>query len=253
MWKRLWSMKVAPAVKHFVWRACKEALPTLANLKIRKVVEESLCPICNLEPETSGHALWGCVAARDVWNQRSVKTQKMSFQHDLILKVWSKLNQKPNTYELEECVVTMRGIWSRRNESMHGKGFKHPNTVVRGAKADILNYKDANSSKKEHKQPTHQATWTWRKPTRGTYKVNWDAALNIEAGKMGLGVLVRDYKGHVIGALRARRPLAGKALEAEAYGSVLAATFCKELGLKQLHLEGDSQLVINLLKGVERN
>ncbi|XP_042962737.1 uncharacterized protein LOC122297016 [Carya illinoinensis] len=158
-----------------------------------------------------------------------------------------------NTSELEECAVTMRGIWSRRNESMHGQGFKHPNTVVRGAKVEIINYKEVNTSRKEHMMPTIQDARQWRKPSRGTYKVNWDAALNSEAGTMGLGVLVRDYKGHVIGALRARRPLAGNALEAEAYGTVLAATFCRELGLKQLHLEGDSQLVINLLKGTERN
>lgn len=52
MWKGLWKMRVAPAVRMFTWRACSEALPTLANLKRRKVVEDSSCPICRMEPET---------------------------------------------------------------------------------------------------------------------------------------------------------------------------------------------------------
>ncbi|XP_042969016.1 uncharacterized protein LOC122301687 [Carya illinoinensis] len=162
MWKRLWSMKVAPTVKHFIWRACKEALPTLANLK-SIITEDSKCPICKLEPETSGHALWVCTTAKDVWNQGCIKTQKMSFQNDLFLNVWSKLNQKLDKYELEECAVMMRGIWSRRDDLMHGKGFKHPNNIIQGAKADVLSYKDANGSQRDHQQHDHQKVLSWKK------------------------------------------------------------------------------------------
>ncbi|MBA0654075.1 hypothetical protein Goklo_021151 [Gossypium klotzschianum] len=43
-------------------------------------------------------------------------------------------------------------------------------------------------------QPTDRK---WIKPSRGVVKINVDAA--IEEGKMGLGVIVRDEDGFVLG------------------------------------------------------
>ncbi|KAF5471784.1 hypothetical protein F2P56_008554 [Juglans regia] len=59
VWRTIWKLKVPPATKVFLWRACSEVLPTLANLKRRKVVEDNICLICNQELENSCHALWG--------------------------------------------------------------------------------------------------------------------------------------------------------------------------------------------------
>ncbi|KAF5477160.1 hypothetical protein F2P56_003831 [Juglans regia] len=66
-------------------------------------------------------------------------------------------------------------------------------------------------------------------------------------GKIGIGVLIRDHQGLVIGALRANRTLRGNAFDAEAYGLLMATVFCKDLGLRQLCLEGDSKQVVDLL------
>lgn len=127
--KLLWKMKVASVVKYFVWRACSEALPTCANLKRRKVIEDPLCLICRIEPETSGHALWGCSAARDVWSNGCIKVQKMSYQNDLFFNTWIFLVQQLVQNELEVVAVTLKGIWTRRNEFIHGKGFRHPTSI----------------------------------------------------------------------------------------------------------------------------
>jgi hypothetical protein len=66
-------------VKNFMWRACKNLLPTKENLIRRKVVEKPLCPICNLEVETTFHALWECLASRDVWGASHRIFQKSTF------------------------------------------------------------------------------------------------------------------------------------------------------------------------------
>ncbi|XP_042962408.1 uncharacterized protein LOC122296670 [Carya illinoinensis] len=130
--------------------------------------------------------------------------------------------------------------------------FVRSQTESRGV-TEALAYKDENRLQRDHQQLADQRVLSWQKPARGSYQVNWDAALKVETGKMGLGVIVRDHQGYVIEALRARRPLAGKAFEAEAYGLVVTATFCKELGLNQIHIEGDSKRVINLMHGMEKN
>ena len=42
-WKSLWRLPILHKVKHFAWRACREALPTKVNLKRRKVLADESC------------------------------------------------------------------------------------------------------------------------------------------------------------------------------------------------------------------
>jgi hypothetical protein len=37
-------------------------------------------------------------------------------------------------------------------------------------------------------------------PPRGSVKVNWDAAINRDGGKIGVGIVARDHGGRVIAA-----------------------------------------------------
>ena len=66
-WRRLWGLSIPFKVKHFAWRACRDALPTKVNLKRRKVLTEDSCEWCKAKPETVGHVLWGCPKAQEVW------------------------------------------------------------------------------------------------------------------------------------------------------------------------------------------
>jgi hypothetical protein len=51
----IWKMTVPNVVKVFRRRACKNALPTKANLLKRKVVDDLICPICGVIVETMGY------------------------------------------------------------------------------------------------------------------------------------------------------------------------------------------------------
>lgn len=44
IWKHIWNLNVANGVKSFLWRACKEILPTCLNLYRRKILQDSLLP-----------------------------------------------------------------------------------------------------------------------------------------------------------------------------------------------------------------
>ena len=55
-------------------------LPTKDNLIRRKVVKEHFCPICEKEPETVLHALWGCLVAIDMWGGGKRIFQKFTFE-----------------------------------------------------------------------------------------------------------------------------------------------------------------------------
>ncbi|XP_075670266.1 uncharacterized protein LOC142640041 [Castanea sativa] len=70
LWKGVWGLRVPNRVKTVLWRAGSDALPSRANLKKRKIINEDLCPGCNLESETTHHALWLCPALSSVWEVR---------------------------------------------------------------------------------------------------------------------------------------------------------------------------------------
>ena len=62
IWSAIWKLRLPNKVKVFVWRACHEILPTVANLTIRKVIHDDKCLICTRKLESTIHALWDCAA-----------------------------------------------------------------------------------------------------------------------------------------------------------------------------------------------
>ena len=44
-WRGVWQLRVPNKIKHFIWRACNNALPTKCNLVQRHIVESELCEL----------------------------------------------------------------------------------------------------------------------------------------------------------------------------------------------------------------
>ncbi|KAF5441904.1 hypothetical protein F2P56_037144 [Juglans regia] len=84
------------------------------------------------EPETSGHALWGCIAAKDVWCQGPKKVQKLSLQSDLIFNVWAGVVDTLDPGELDEVAITMRVICSNTKAEVKKAILEAGNSVVCG-------------------------------------------------------------------------------------------------------------------------
>ena len=60
--------RIPSKVKYFLWRACKNILPTNYRLARRKVVNWNGCVLCG-EKESLGHVLWDCKVASEVWKE----------------------------------------------------------------------------------------------------------------------------------------------------------------------------------------
>lgn len=67
LWKQIWQLGVARIVKHFLWKAVSNTLPTRLNLFKRRVIEDPMCPVCKREAKLVAHVLWSCPAIGDVW------------------------------------------------------------------------------------------------------------------------------------------------------------------------------------------
>ena len=66
-WNGIWKLKVPNKVKHFLWRAVREALPTKCNLHRRQVLSSGICDACGDYGEDEIHALWFCDAVKPIW------------------------------------------------------------------------------------------------------------------------------------------------------------------------------------------
>ena len=72
LWKLVWQLRCPNKIKNFIWRACKDILPTKTKLRDRKIPLDVACDICG-EAETAGHVLWGCELAAAVWQMANFK------------------------------------------------------------------------------------------------------------------------------------------------------------------------------------
>ena len=59
-WRSMWKFNIPGKIKHFLWKACFDALPTKTNLLKRKILMDAVCPLCSKEPKSVVHALWSC-------------------------------------------------------------------------------------------------------------------------------------------------------------------------------------------------
>ena len=87
----------------------------------------------------------------------------------------------------------------------------------------------------------------WTPLASGLYKINFDGALFEEQACAGLGVVIRDSAGLIIGALSQKIRYPGLVDMVEALAASRAVVFAKELCLQSMVVEGDSLWVIQAL------
>ena len=91
VWRTLWALQIPNAEKNFLWQACKEILPTRANLCWRKLTQDDLCPVCGLAVETTFHILWKCPSAVDIWSAGCIKIKKCTNSGPQFLQVLEEI------------------------------------------------------------------------------------------------------------------------------------------------------------------
>ena len=88
----------------------------------------------------------------------------------------------------------------------------------------------------------------WQAPQAVFVKVNFDGAIFGELNKLGVGVVIRDNNGTILGSCSEKLSQAYKAEETEALAARKASMFAHELGFQRVILEGDALGLIQALK-----
>jgi ribonuclease HI/ribosomal protein L37AE/L43A len=252
MWKTIWKLNLPNAEKVFFWRACQNILPTRENLVRKKITQDPSCPICGQEDETIAHTLWYCPSAQDVWGGACIIMQKSHFQELEFLRIAEGMERRCTVEEFQNFVVVARRIWLRRNKLIHEGTFSHPNAIIGQATTALKEYHHAQMESKAEEAPRGQAqSGGWEAPQLGWHKVNWDAALGVHSGKMGLGVVIRDHMGRLVAARSLSRQGGFDPDAAEAIAALVATQIARELGIQRAWFEGDAKIVVDAVNSME--
>jgi hypothetical protein len=207
LWKTIWSVQIPSKIRHFLWRACHSSLPTRSNLHHRHVLDDPRCSSCTDQIESTIHALWQCKSIAPIWHSISwgQTLSKTSYTDciDLIYQCTLTLS----TNELQLFAVICWSIWYRRNRLRLQQPADTNTQLVRRARETLLEFHAAQDRGKQRSmQPNSTTVIKWKPPEVSRYKVNYDGAVFSDRNEAGIGVIIRNHRGEVMGALSQRIP-----------------------------------------------
>lgn len=110
--KKIWSLNSLNKVKHFIWRACENSLPTKCNLVRHKVISNHTCDHCLGPLEIPIHAIWAVPSFDCVWGRWLHGTFELTFLSRILANCWIIKNDK----NLELFSMLTWSIWTQRNQ-----------------------------------------------------------------------------------------------------------------------------------------
>ena len=190
-WNFIWRINCPSKVKHFMWRACKDILPTNLGLKLRKIQVEDVCGVCG-KVESSGHVLWECEMAEAVWRESKLVLPKLQRPlRDFIEVVW-KIWEDGREISWESFATTAWCIWKNRNAVKFDGSGKTGKIIAKEAEILVEEFNPLNAVLVREPSLRNEK---WTPPCEGWYKVNVDGAVSKDLDCCGVGVVIRNAQG----------------------------------------------------------
>ncbi|XP_062024599.1 putative ribonuclease H protein At1g65750 isoform X3 [Rosa rugosa] len=251
VWKQLWNVSSIPKVKHFLWRACTNALPTMANLFVKKVTPSPLCPFCSDHMETIEHLLLQCpwtigvwfglpvnyivdlaaITTFDAWFSGVCEMMKVVHKSKMVLSCWISF--------------ALWIIWKERCAAVYDHREPSPWGVIAQIKAAVSEYSGLIVSGSSIRSSSVESV-KWFAPLFPTVKLNCDGAWSSVTKRAGIGCIIRDFTGTIING-RVKTCLANSALHAEAIAVLEGLISARNLDFPSVSVEMDSDQLFSAI------
>uniref|UniRef100_A0A2N9EKI3 Reverse transcriptase zinc-binding domain-containing protein n=1 Tax=Fagus sylvatica TaxID=28930 RepID=A0A2N9EKI3_FAGSY len=146
LWKKVWKLSIPGKVKHFLWRAHHESIPTSFNLYRRKICSSACYPISHQEDETTIHALWQCPLACNTWALAPKQVQKIPNQvqefSDFMNWIFCNLPMEV----VEDWAGVMWSIWNAWNKMVFEDHQLSLEIIYSGGSTLVRDFKQAKLS-----------------------------------------------------------------------------------------------------------
>ena len=163
-----------------------------------------------------------------------------------------ELLERLNLEEMELFWTQAWLIWNQRNSLLHGGKMKNPTCLNKRAEECMEEFKRAQAqlAVQPRQQPNAEI---WQPPPPEAYKLNYDAALFSNLGRIGVGAVIRNEKGEAMAALTACGPAVQTNEEAELLACRRALEFAVDAGFYRLIIEGDNSNVTHAISSSTDN
>lgn len=124
LWRQIWNVRIPPKVNHFLWRVCRDNLPTKDNLRKRRMTVDPVCCMCGEEMETTLHILFRCTYAIQVWGRCPIRlsTSLGSSTKQIIGNLFDILPMEGKTL----ASFILWTIWKHRNSRNYDGSILKP-------------------------------------------------------------------------------------------------------------------------------
>ncbi|XP_012435546.1 uncharacterized protein LOC105762197 [Gossypium raimondii] len=216
----LWALNIPEKIKIHAWRLFNNLVPHYGNLARRTLCEETVCPLCKEELESTEHLLWSCGVLQNVWTSLQIQIPlSVDFldSKDNFVKTYFAADSRKKRI----ITISLWCIWFHRNKLVNERvKFSLPKLLgfIRGYEQELCFVYENLYSK---------------------------FATTI--------VLARDYRGEVVGADTYLYEEVVDAFVVEARACEKALLFTRMMGFRRLIVEGGSLTVIKSVKKQEED
>ncbi|KAH9683740.1 putative reverse transcriptase/RNA-dependent DNA polymerase [Citrus sinensis] len=246
IWQRIWKLKVPAKVKHFIWRAGVNVLPTADNLRRRQVELASTCPICNAADESVVHCLLNCSFAKSCWLLSPIGFEGgCMYFGDWLKRVFARCSSD----DCDLAAMICWSLWLNRNSKVWKNKNGRLSSVLNLAGQVLFQWRSVRKLQlfdNTFVSDSHGAV-CWQRPSVGWFKCNVDAATFSSSGKISHGAIIRNSDGVFIAARSDCFIGSFGAQEAEAIGVREILSWLKGLPVFPVIVEMDSLQVFNAL------
>ena len=164
--------------------------------------------------------------------------------------MWGLLMEADSSPErVAKAATCAWALWGNQNEVKLGGQRKSGLALVQKVVQFLEEYYAATSTATGASVPSIQQI-SWVPPQGLVYKANVDGAVFLDLKVVGIGIVIKDEKGSVVAALSRKIYASLGTVEAEAKAFEMGLQLAKDVGVRDLILEGDSLNVYRALLGL---
>lgn len=197
------DLHVPPKVKHMIWRASYNAIPTLCNLWRRNVMNSVQYSRCQVGSEDTVHDLLSCPALYVIWEGNEVLTKLWRYKFDNFVDLLGMIFMLKEHLETNQLAMIFQLIWRKRSSDRCGEKMVEIIDIRRQANSLLQDFSVAQKCQIRASTVSVRAV-RWIPPIMPQCNINFDGACFSTEGVAGLDAVIHDASGQVRGALAQR-------------------------------------------------
>jgi hypothetical protein len=156
-WHLIWQTQMPPKIKKFMWRICRNCLPTRARLHDRGVTCPINCVLCDAGDEDSNHLFFSCQNSINCWQQMGLWSSIMQHRNltisvkENVFNIMLQLNE--DSRAVFACV--MWSIWKQRNDVIWRNERVHRTVVCERANSLLTCWRNAREVRDRYNNQQH--------------------------------------------------------------------------------------------------